>query len=297
MSLLRDIQSAAISSSVPLPTLLRQCKILAARLGNAEFKNWVDDELEGYSGKETLPSYRILHVHSKGHFLGPFQSQFRNADIPLLCIPEEYREGLEVSKVRISVAAIESLVSKSEGGSASEPWDPSLVAIVGQGIYQGMNCVQAWNVIPMNSLVAVLDSVRTRVLNFVLDIEAEDPDAGEAPINSNPVPPERVQQIFNTNIYGNVQNMASGSEGVIQNTHIAGIDPKVFQEMLLTISSTKADSELIREMSGIVTEMRDAKRPEDLKTSYIKFTSILADQITIWGPILAPFLPILARNS
>ena len=41
MSLLRDIQAVAIDSTVPLTTLLRKCKVLAARLSNAEFKQWV----------------------------------------------------------------------------------------------------------------------------------------------------------------------------------------------------------------------------------------------------------------
>ena len=41
MSLLRDIQAVAIDSTVPLTTLLRKCKVLVARLGNAEFKQWV----------------------------------------------------------------------------------------------------------------------------------------------------------------------------------------------------------------------------------------------------------------
>lgn len=56
--------------------------------------------------------------------------------------------------------------------------------------------MQAWKVIPIGAVVGVLDAVRNRVLNFVLEIEAEEPSAGEASINSNPLPQERIQQIF-----------------------------------------------------------------------------------------------------
>lgn len=48
MSLLREIQDAAISSDVELAVLLRKCKVLAARLGSNEFKSWVESELSGY---------------------------------------------------------------------------------------------------------------------------------------------------------------------------------------------------------------------------------------------------------
>ena len=56
MSLLRQIQDAAIDSSIDLPTLLRKCKVLAARLGNEDFKRWIDNELVGYDRKEDLLS-------------------------------------------------------------------------------------------------------------------------------------------------------------------------------------------------------------------------------------------------
>jgi len=41
MSLLREITDAAVDTSVEISTLLRKCKVLAARLGNKEFDSWV----------------------------------------------------------------------------------------------------------------------------------------------------------------------------------------------------------------------------------------------------------------
>ncbi len=55
MSLLRDIQNAAVDKNTDVSTLLRQCKILSARLGNDVFKRWVDSELNGYETKDELP--------------------------------------------------------------------------------------------------------------------------------------------------------------------------------------------------------------------------------------------------
>jgi hypothetical protein len=113
--------------------------VLGARLGDADFKEWVESELNGYKSKDALPEYRVLGVTSKGHFYGPFQSGIRNADIPLLCTPKELRAGLDRSYLMEPVGALEALVAvtNSDGGAeAKEPWDPNLVAYVSQRIYR-----------------------------------------------------------------------------------------------------------------------------------------------------------------
>ena len=200
MSLLREIQDAAIDSNVDLSVLLRKCKVLAARLGNPEFKQWVENELSGYKAVYSLPDYRIRKVNSKGHFSGPLQSGMRYADIPLSCIDKRFHKVLSHSYMTQPVAAMESLVRDASKGSLQEPWNPDLVAYVSHDIYEGMNCMQAWKVIPVSSVVAALDAVRNRILSFVLEIEAESPDAGEAPVNSNPVPQRKgtsdIQHIY-----------------------------------------------------------------------------------------------------
>ncbi|WP_257233996.1 MULTISPECIES: AbiTii domain-containing protein [unclassified Acinetobacter] len=94
MSLLREIQNDAVNSNIKVSDLLRRCKVLAYRLGNEDFKTWVDSELNGYESLDGIPSYRIYNdVNSKGHFSGAFGSGLRNADIPSNCFPKEFNNG------------------------------------------------------------------------------------------------------------------------------------------------------------------------------------------------------------
>lgn len=58
--------------------------------------------------------------------------------------------------------------------------------------------------------------MRNRILSFVLELEKENPTAGEAAPNSKPIPDEKVSQVFNTYITGNVQNVATGSSNFTQ---------------------------------------------------------------------------------
>ncbi|OZA96538.1 MAG: hypothetical protein B7X52_04995 [Thiotrichales bacterium 34-46-19] len=293
MSLLREIQDAAIDSKIELAVLLRKCKVLAARLGNPEFKKWVENELSGYNDIDELPDYRILTVNSKGHFSGPFQSGLRNADIPLMCIEEDFRQHLTHSYLAQGVASMESLVRDASGGSLQEPWNPDLVAVVGQGIYQGMNCMQAWKVIPVSGIVSALDAVRNRVLNFVLEIESESPDAGEAPVNSNPLPQEKVHQIFNTYISGNVQNVATGSSDFEQHAIKNEVAPEVFSQLLKALEAVRDEPAYEIARSSVV-EMQECYGVEGFRSKYQKFMSALADHMQVLGPVVAPYLPALA---
>ena len=294
MSLLREIQNAAIDSNTELAVLLRKCKVLAARLGNPEFKQWVESELSGYDNAEDLPEYRILRVNSKGHFSGPFQSGLRNADIPLFCIEKDFHKTLSHSYLTQAIAALESLVEDASGGTLQEPWNPDLVAYFGQDIYQGMNCMQAWKVIPVASIVAALDAVRNRILNFVLEIEAESPDAGEAPINSSPVPQEKVHQIFNTYITGNVQNVATGSSNVSQNAVHNSANEELFKELLNALHKAEGDKRIAADLANTIEEMRSTQSSKNFKEHYQRFMSILSDHMQVFGPVVAPFLPALS---
>jgi hypothetical protein len=104
MSLLRDIRSAAIDGESDLETLLRKCRVLAARLKLEEFRNWVQWELDGYPAGVDLPDYRKFHCQCFGHFSGPFGSGIRNAPIPESLIPKDLRDILTYVQMRDSVA-------------------------------------------------------------------------------------------------------------------------------------------------------------------------------------------------
>ena len=68
MSLLQDIQAAAINPETDVTDLLRMCMILAARLKNEDLRKWVSQELNGYKPPADLPSYRIVKSGSFGTF-------------------------------------------------------------------------------------------------------------------------------------------------------------------------------------------------------------------------------------
>jgi hypothetical protein len=216
MTLLRDIQKDAIDSNVDITMLLRKCKVLAARLKHEAFSKWVESELNGYKPEEKLPDYRMFDVQSYGNFSGPFGSGLNNAPIPPSCLPEKFRYIVNKVYLVEGISTYISLGNSEKGKRLSADWPADIVAVYGGKIYENMNCIGAWQVIGSGQIQGLIDTVRNRVLSFVLEVESQDPDAGEASSKDIPIPKEKVNQIYQTYILGNVGNVSAGGINVSQ---------------------------------------------------------------------------------
>ncbi len=250
-----------------------------------------------YSLLVSLPSYRILRTGSLGDFSGPFGKFLKNAPVPVHCLPEEFIEKAKHSYLMQPISAYASFIMENqEPKNAIEQWPSELLAFFGRNMYEGMNCISAWKVIPYNSLVALIDTIKTRILNFSLEIEIQDPNAGEAPVNEPPLPQDKVTQVFNTYITGDVQNVATGGNHFKQNASIDSEESdKIFREILGVIMRAQANQKTIHELSSVVEEMRGNQGKDSFVRHYQSFTSLLADHITIFGPLLVPYLPLLSQ--
>jgi AbiTii len=222
MSLLRRIQDATVDPKFQLADILRMCKILAARLEHPLFKEWIKQELNGYDdNKEQLPDYRVLrNLGCRGDFFGPFGSGLKNAPIPPIYLPEEFREAVSTKYVFQSVSALESNVGQANQSNQSilrMLWAADAVVLLGSDIYESMVCGQAWTDIPTAALVAILDTIKSRILDFVIEIEAEAPNAGDAEPGKKPIPDKEINYIFNRCILH--QHNQTASSGSFIQTH------------------------------------------------------------------------------
>jgi hypothetical protein len=135
MTLLREIQNAALDADTSVAVVLRKCKILAARLRHEPFKVWVENELNGYAKDEEVPVYRVLKsAESRGNFSGYGGSSMRGASIPPSCVPEKFRKSVTQYTFRDGVAQYESLLTDNKE-NLQVPLPADLVAHVSDRIY------------------------------------------------------------------------------------------------------------------------------------------------------------------
>jgi hypothetical protein len=74
-----------------------------------------------------------------------------------------------------------------------------------------------------------------------------------------------------------------------------GKTDEIFQKMLDAVIHSQAESEIKSQLSATIEEMRGSHGTSSFRMNYQSFTSILADHIQIFGPLLAPYLLLLAQ--
>lgn len=215
MSLLREIQDLA-SGNEDVATVLRKCKILAARLGSSEFSQWVDWELNGYPESQPIPEYRRLNIIYFASFSNIAWSLPKKA-VPLEFIPEEYRESFTYIEFRDGITKASTFARNKNGANIQRP---ELIFALQGKMYPTMNCQGVWGDIPSPEFQQLISAVKNRILDFSLKIEAENPDAGEALPNTQPVPPEKLQPLVQNVFYGPVGAVAQHSEHFSQKVNI-----------------------------------------------------------------------------
>lgn len=209
MILIQELQDDILDPKTSLSSVLRRAKVLAFDLKNEEFKKWVDNELNGYSNENEIPDYRKTLAYNFGHFIDSFGRQIKNAPIPTLNLPEPFKKFAEDLVFYNGVRALESLIEDNSDKN-SILWPADMVAIVSDKIYEDMVCISAWKSISRSKVEQILDTVRNRLLNVVLELREKYPDINESNDALSKVPKEQVASIFNTYILGSNNVVASG---------------------------------------------------------------------------------------
>src|SRR5688572_10456845 len=121
MSLLEDIQTAAVDSSTPIADLLRRCTLLAARLQNLELETWAAAELDGYATL-SVPDYRALGAYAHGVL--DFGVARQTIIIPSLLLPDSWKQRADRVTLTQPIAAIEKMAAEKDG--VHFPWPGEL---------------------------------------------------------------------------------------------------------------------------------------------------------------------------
>lgn len=217
MSLLHEIQESIVQEGVGLGSILLKLRLLASRLGSDLLEDWVKHESEGYPKDTEVPSYRIVSVSYHGTWAGPVGSGINNVSIPPHLI-EKYAGDKWVNiEVRESIAGVDDLVKNSAERGGSLGIDASNLILLLQGkVYKGYNCIDISATISPSAFAEIQQAVRSRILELTIELEKDIPEASQVnfgPAGEQTINPEKVQQISQQIIYGNVTTAVTGGHG------------------------------------------------------------------------------------
>lgn len=256
MGLLHEIQESVVNENADLASLLLKVRLLASRLDSEILEEWVKHEAEGYPVDAEVPRYRKVSVTYCGTFSGPFGAGMKNAPIPSYLVEKFAGQEWVQIDIRESIAAVEDLLRNAAEGERGIGIDASNLILLLQGnIYEDYACNEIRGNISPAAVAEIRQAVRSRILELTVQLEKSVPDATEvmfgAPDTSLVPNPERVQQISQQVIYGNVSTAVAG--GSASNINIK-VEQGNVQSFIEYLSAAGIPEDAARELAGIVGE-------------------------------------------
>lgn len=173
--LLDEIITALSDEGHSITDALLKTKVLLRQTGKASPAAWVTYELNGYPAEAELPAFRILHAQVLANFAN-LAYQVSGHPIPLGHLTTKERESLEIWHVREALPALEEM-TKGKSGQIIRPIPPDSFGRLGKGLDSTYSIQRAWCSVPDHLIKNIKAQVRSRLLDFVLDLKMEAGDA------------------------------------------------------------------------------------------------------------------------
>ena len=193
-NLLREIQSELIQETCIFSDTLRKALVLAHRISSDSLKSWVNQELNGYTDMANLPTYRTLDVSSLANY-----SVYNGGGVYLISnFPINI--GFEYAHRRPILHGISTLDDLLKNGSSvvEIDWAPYAFEVLAKQFNaEGKELTRVWHQISTSAISQIIDSAKTRLLNFVLELEGYAENSGNGFTNiQNPDIEKLVQTII-----------------------------------------------------------------------------------------------------
>ena len=169
MKLISEIIDILSSEEPNLTNALIKTKVLLHRLGQKDLIGWVNSELNGYKDDDDLPPYRILPATVLVN-ASNIAWQVTSHPIPLAHLKKDVREWLEKARFQQSIGVLEEL---AKGKSVVSRIPMEMIPMLNKGLANYYEIQSAWCEISKTSLIQTLVEVRSRLLDFMLELKKE----------------------------------------------------------------------------------------------------------------------------
>lgn len=165
-SVVLELQQLASDSEKNIIDLLRKALLVATKLNLVEFRQWVQNELNGYKGSE-LPAYRQIHAQVKGK--NPYHGL-----IPIGFPDKEMEWTFSSVPIRDSVSALYDLIEHRKPTDVLHMQMPfEAQRMVSQMLEDSFQDIEIYWVLQRSQIAEILDAIRNTILEWALKLESE----------------------------------------------------------------------------------------------------------------------------
>lgn len=162
-----------ITNKTAITEILLKTQVLSSIVDIADFNKWVSYEQNGYPAPLKVPKYRILGCNVTASLTIPFHVGQTEMNVPVDAIRHEgVREMLP--RVYFDSAAVEAerLAATSNEGRLRKP-APGMAIQVVQELFPSAHVEAVFQDLSPNSFAAIIENVKSRILNFILGLNKE----------------------------------------------------------------------------------------------------------------------------
>jgi hypothetical protein len=166
----------ALNPSINLQDVLFKVKALAYLIKEDHLKQWTNLEINGYAGSGTkVPKYRKVGVIPRVHLVHAGftfnQAQQPNQPMVLEYLDQDTQKALTSKYINNGIAEVEDMALSEGDGTVDIPHP--IYASVSEKIYEpnGWHIHRAWQILPRNQVKGVLSSIRSKVLELLLELK------------------------------------------------------------------------------------------------------------------------------
>ena len=260
MHLIDEITNELTKGAAPnLSGALFKAKVLAHQLGEQDFANWVNFEINGYPDVDSLPTYRKFDMTVVGTVISGRQI-WQNVTLSAEDVPIEVRDQVLICPVVAGVAVIEGWIS--EGVHMAIPHD--FYPFLRYGMAEHTRIESAEGRFGAQALRGCLNVISSRLLDFVLLVSAKLPASGGGNLKEFSKEAGVGSMFKDTVLNGATINVAYGSHSTAVQT---GNSVQIKNDIDALIAAMKAlhvaDVD-INELHSAISEVKaDADAPSD----------------------------------
>jgi AbiTii len=234
-SLVLQLQSNCLDTSIAVSDILRKALVVARKLSLSDAEAWIEKELNGYKTGDKAPRHRML----KGSIQcwNPPQGW-----VPVIFSNDtEAAEALSEWYCGQPIGVLEEVV-KGEGEILQVPFDPETERQIMHGLPFKL---QPKLHVPKAAVNGVIHVVRNLVLDWSLKLE-KDGILGEGMVFNTKEKETASHSSYTINYHGPVGNsqIQQGSAHSTQSMSVAGLDVKALTEFMASLNTYIADLKL-----------------------------------------------------
>ncbi len=163
MSLVLELQRAAMERDQHVSDVLRKANVVAAKLKLTDFQGWCKSELHGYVGSD-IPAYRVVKGALKA--FNPY-----NGWIPVVMEDSASQDALSNRAIAQPIGELEDIAANKKDGRLQVPLPHDiLLSVFGESESFQLGMVPTL-LVGKSQVVGILDSVRNQILDWSLTLE------------------------------------------------------------------------------------------------------------------------------